>query len=52
MLKVDSLPACKKAVFTDEEVRLARTAVNTLRNERISQGQYTDANDDMLRKLI
>ena len=52
MLKVDSLPACKKAVFTDEEVRLARTAVNTLRNERISQGQYTDATDDMLRKLI
>ena len=50
--KVDSLPVGKKAVFTGEEVRLARNAVNQLRNKKIKQGQYTDATDDMLLKLF
>ena len=49
ILKVDSLPVGKKSVFTSEE---ARTAVNQLRNKKIQQGQYTDATDDMLLKLV
>ena len=52
ILKVDSLPTDKKAAFTSEEVHLARTAVNQLQNKKIQQGQYTDATDDMLLKLI
>lgn len=51
ILKADSLPVGKKAVFTSEEVRLARISVNQLRNKKIQQGQYTDATDDMLLKL-
>ena len=51
ILKVDSLSAGKKAVFTSEEIRLARSAVNQLRNKKVQQGQYTDATDDMLLKL-
>ena len=47
ILKVDSLPVGKKAVFTSEEVRLARISANQLRNKKIQQGQYTDATDDM-----
>ena len=52
ILKVDSLPVGKKSVFTSEEICLARTAVNQLRNKKIKQGQYTDATDDMLLKLF
>lgn len=52
ILKVDSLPASKKSVFTYEEVHLARAAVNQLRNKKIQQGKYTDATDDVLLKLI
>lgn len=52
ILKVDSLPVGKKSVFTSEEIHLARTAVNQLRNKKIQQGQYTDATDDMLLKLV
>ena len=52
ILKVDSLPVGKKSVFTCEEIHLARTAVNQLRNKKIQQRQYTDATDDMLLKLI
>ena len=52
ILKVDSLSAGKKTVFTSEEISLARTAVNQLRNKKIKQGQYTDATDDMLLKLF
>lgn len=51
ILKVDSLLVGKKAVFTSEEVCLARNAVNQLRNKKIKQEQYTDATDDMLLKL-
>mgnify|MGYP005936412817 CR=1 FL=1 len=51
ILKVDSLSAGKKAVFTSEEVCLARTAVNQLRNKKIQQRKYTDATDDMLYQL-
>ena len=52
ILKVDSFPTDKKAAFTSEEVHLARTAVNQLRNKKIKQGQYTDATDNMLLKLF
>ena len=52
ILKIDSLPADKKATFSTEEICLMRTAINRLRNERLSKGQYTDAADDMLIKLI
>ena len=52
ILKVNSLPVGKKAVFTSEEVCLARNAGNQLRNKKIKQGQYTDATDDMLLKLF
>ena len=51
ILKINSLPVDKKAVFTSEEVCLARDAVNQLRNKKIKQEQYTDATDDMLLKL-
>ena len=51
ILKIDALPADKKATFSAEEIRLMRTTINRLRNERLSIGQYTDAADDMLLKL-
>ena len=51
ILKVDSLPVGKKAVFTSDEVRLVRISVNQLRNKKIQQGEFTDATDDMLLKL-
>ena len=52
ILKIDSLPADKRASFSTDEIRLMRTAINQLRNERLAKGQYTDATDDMLLKLI
>ena len=52
ILKINALPADKRASFSAEEIRLMRTAINRLRNERLSKGQYTDAADDMLIKLI
>ncbi len=52
ILKIDSLPANKKATFSTEEIHLMRTTLNQLRNERIAKGQYTDAADDMLLKLF
>ena len=52
ILKIDSLPTDKKATFSTEEIFIMRTAINRLRNERLSKGQYTDAADDMLIKLI
>ena len=52
ILKINSLPADKKATFSTEEIRLMRTTINRLRNELLSKGQYTDATDDMLLKLI
>ena len=52
ILKIDSLPADKKAVFSTEEIRLMRTTINRLRNERLAKDQYTDAADDMLLKLF
>ena len=52
ILKINSLPADKKATFSIEEIRLMRTTITRLRNERLSKGQYTDATDDMLLKLI
>ena len=52
ILKINSLPADKKATFSIEEIRLMRTTITRLRNERLSKGQYTDATDDILLKLI
>ena len=52
ILKINSLPADKKAIFSTEEIRLMCTTVNQLRNERLLKGQYTDAADDMLLKLF
>ena len=52
ILKIDSLPADKKATFSTEEIRLMCTTVNQLRNERLSKGQYADAADDMLLQLF
>ena len=51
ILKINSLPADKKATFSTEEIRLMRTTINQLRNELLAKGQYTDAADDMLLKL-
>ena len=52
ILKINSLPADKKATFSTEEIYLMRTTVNQLGNERLAKGQYTDAADDMLLKLF
>ena len=52
ILKIDSLPADKKATFSTEEIRLMCTTVNQLRNDRLAKGQYTDTADDMLLKLF
>ena len=52
ILKINSLPADKKATFSTEEIHLMRTTVNQLRNEQLAKGQYTDAADDMLLKLF
>ena len=52
ILKINSLPADKKATFSEEEIHLMRTTINRLRNERLAKGQYTDAADDMLLKLF
>ena len=52
ILKIESLPAYKKATFSVEEIHLMRITLNQLRNERLAKGQYTDAADDMLLKLF
>ena len=52
ILKIDFLPADKKANFSTDEIRLMRTTVNQLRNEQLAKGQYTDAADEMLLKLF
>ena len=52
ILKINDLPADKKASFSVEEIHLMRTTLNQLRNERLAKGQYTDAADDMLLKLF
>ena len=52
ILKIDSVPADKKATFSTEEIHLMRTTVNQLRNEQLAKGRYTDAADDMLLKLF
>ena len=52
ILKINALPADKKATFSAEEIHLMRTTINRLRNEQLAKGQYTDAADDMLLKLF
>ena len=51
ILKINALPADKRAGFSVEEIHLMRTTLNQLRNERLAKGQFTDAADDMLLKL-
>ena len=47
ILKINSLPADKKASFSAEEIRLMRTTINQLRNERLACLLYTsDAADE------
>ena len=52
ILKINALPADKRASFSVEEIHLMRTPLNQLRNERLAKGQFTDAADDMLLKLF
>ena len=52
ILKINALPADKRASFSVEEIHLMRTTLNQLRNERLAKGQFTDAADDMLLKLF
>ena len=52
ILKINSLPADKKATFSTEKIFLMRSTINQLRNVQLAKGQYTDDADDMLLKLI
>ena len=52
ILKINSLPADKKATFSTEEIFLMRSTINQLRNDQLAKGQFTDAADDMLLKLF
>ena len=52
ILKINSLPADKRASFFVEEIHLMQSAINQLRNDQLAKGQYTDAADDMLLKLF
>lgn len=52
ILKINALPADKKASFPTEEIFLMRSTINQLRNDQLAKGQYTDAADDMLLKLF
>ena len=47
ILKINALPADKKASFYAEEIFLMRSTINQLRNDQLAKGQYTDAADDM-----
>ena len=52
ILKINALPADKKASFYAEEIFLMRSTINQLRNDQLAKGQYTDAADDMLLKVF
>ena len=52
ILKINALPADKRASFSVEQIHLMRKTINRLRNERLAKDQYTDAADDMLLKLF
>ena len=52
ILKINALPADKRATFSTEEIFLMRSTINQLRNDQLAKGQYTDAADDMLLKLF
>jgi hypothetical protein len=52
ILKINSLPADKRASFSVVEIHLMRSTINQLRNDQLAKGQYTDAADDMLLKLF
>ena len=52
ILKINYLPADKKASFYAEEIFLMRSTINQLRNDQLAKGQYTDAADEMLLKLF
>ena len=42
ILKINALPADKKATFSTEEICLMRITINRLRNERLGKGQFSD----------
>ena len=48
ILRVNDLPAGGKLA----EYRLAKTALNQLRTQRLAEGGYTDAVDDALTRLL
>ena len=52
ILKINALPADKKASFYAEEIFLMRSTINQLRNVQLAKGQYTGDADDMLLKLF
>ena len=52
ILKINALPADKRASFSTDEIHLMRKTINRLRNEQLTKGQYTDAADDILLKLF
>ena len=52
ILKINALPADKKASFYAEEIFLMRSTINQLRNDQLAKGQYTDAAVEMLLKLF
>ena len=52
ILKINALPADKRASFSAEEIFLMRSTINQLRNDQLAKGQYTDAADDIILKLF
>ncbi len=51
ILKINALPADKKAGFYAEEIFLMRSTINQLRNDQLAKGQYTDAADTLYQKM-
>ena len=52
ILQVNDLPAGGKLTMSAAEYRLAKTALNQLRTQRLAAGGYTDAVDDALTRLL
>ena len=52
ILRVNDLPAGGKLTMSAAEYRLAKTALNQLRTQRLAESGYTDAVDDALARLL
>ena len=52
ILRVNDLPAGGKLTLSAAEYRLAKTALNQLRTQRLAEGGCTDAVDDALIRLL